>query len=174
MVSSDMEAMYRAGRVEIPAEAEHISTISWDLYDVIDTLNVQSAYAGDPEILVDMLTVGGDLYDVLGSAIKSLNNCAEAVIATADDFRRTDDDAARDYANMNGALKGQQPSPEYGPPEIKDPEKEGATTTIGGDDGKVPPRDEEVESTPDPTKTPEQDKQEHEANEDPDVPGGGR
>lgn len=165
-IKSNMEAMYRAGREEIPTEAEQISKISRDLYDVIDIVNVESAHAGDPKILVDMLTVGGDLYDVLRSAITSLNNCATAVIATADDFRRTDDDAARDYAAMDDSLKGSQPLPSSAPPEIKDPEAEGATTTVGGDDGHVPPEDVEVPSTGDPTQTPDQDKQGHQDAED--------
>ncbi|WP_154402584.1 hypothetical protein [Nocardioides speluncae] len=157
-----MERLYRAGREEIPQEAEHIQTISRDLFDVIDIVNVQSARAGDPAILVDMLTIGGDLYDVLRDAVTSLNNCAAAVIATADDFRRTDEDAASDYDKMSDSLKGSQPLPVSAPPEIKDPEAEGATTVVGGDDGHVPPEEVEVESTPDPTKTPDEDKQDHE------------
>lgn len=161
-INSNMEAMYRAGREEIPAEAEHIRKISRELYDVIDIVNVESAHAGDPKILVDMLTIGGDLYDVLRSAVTSLNNCATAVIATADDFRRTDDDAARDYAAMDDSLKGSQPPPVSAPPEMNDPEAEGATTTVGGDDGHMPPEEVEVPSTADPTKTPGQDKQDHE------------
>ena len=104
---TSMEAMYRAGRQEIPHEAEQIQKISRDLYDVIDIVNVESAHAGDPKILVDMLTIGGDLYDVLRAAVvTSLNNCATAVILTADDYRETDDQAASDYKNMDDSLKG--------------------------------------------------------------------
>jgi hypothetical protein len=166
MVSSNMERMYRAGREEIPAEAEHISKISWDLFDVIDIVNVEAAHAGDPKILVDMLTVGGDLYDVLRSAITSLNNCATAVIATADDFRQTDSDAADDYDKMDKSLKDSQPLPSYESPEMKDPEAEGATTTVGGDDGHVPPEEVEVPSTEGPEQKPEEDKQDHQDAED--------
>ena len=106
---TSMEAMYRAGRQEIPHEAEQIQKISRDLYDVIDIVNVESAHAGDPKILVDMLTIGGDLYDVLRAAVTSLNNCATAVILTADDYRETDDQAASDYKNMDDSLKGPRP-----------------------------------------------------------------
>lgn len=157
-VSSDLEAMYVAGKQDIPDEAAHIAKITGHLNGVMDTFNTQSANAGDPQIMVDMLTVGGDLYDVLRLAVKSLNNCATAVIATADDFRKTDENAARDYGAMADWLKTANPPPAAPPPEIKNPEAPGATTTIDSPSG---PHEVDVESTPDPTSTPEQDRERH-------------
>lgn len=158
-MGSDLEAMYRAGKQDIPEEAAHVSKISGDLYDVIDTFNVQSALAGDPKIMVDMLTVAGDLYDVLRAAVTSLNNCSAAVIATADDFRKTDQNAARDYANMGNWLKELTPTPATPPPEVKNPEAPGASTTIDSPSG---PHSVDIGSTGDPTRTPEQDRAAHE------------
>lgn len=154
-MSTDLEAMYRAGKVDIPEESAHIAKISGNLHGVIDTFNVQSANAGDPTIMVDMLTVAGDLYDVLRAAVTSLNNCSTAVIATANDFRDNDAEAARDFANMDKWLKEMTPTPSAPPPEIKDPEGEGASTTVDSPSG---PHEVDIESTPDPTSTPEQDR----------------
>ena len=92
------------------------------------SLDKQSASAGDPRFLRTLLQVTGDVYEVLGPAVRSLDNAAAAVIATADDFRIHDARAAADFRSLEGALKN-DPLPHHTQPgELTDPETPGATT----------------------------------------------
>ena len=154
-IQSPMHAMYRAGKQDIPAEAELLSSIGFRLHDALEQLDVQSALAGDPALMTSMLKVGGDVFDVMRSAVISLNNCAEAVIATADDFRATDEQAAADYDHLNAGLKNTGGTSYGAPPALPDLAEPGATQP--DDSGPRPglsdfePRDPvEVPSTPDP------------------------
>jgi hypothetical protein len=147
VIDTNIERMYNAGKHDIPNAADELSTISSRLHNHLVTFNKQAALAGDPAIMTSMLQVGGDLYDVLRGGVVSLNNCASALIKTADDFVRTDEDARDDYRKMDGKLRD---APEHAgaiePPELKDPEAPGATAP-------APPiygGNEEIPSTPDP------------------------
>ena len=147
VIDTNIERMYNAGKHDIPNAAVKLSTISGYLYDYLETFNRQSALAGDPSIMTSMLQVGGDLYDVLRGGVTSLNNCADALIKTADDFVRTDEDARDDYRDMDKKLKdAPNPDDTLVPPELKDPEAPGATTTGPRGEGETTP------STPDPEK----------------------
>jgi hypothetical protein len=147
VIDTNIERMYNAGKNDIPNAAYKLSGISGHLYDHLQTFNKQAALAGDPAIMTSMLQVGGDLYDVLRDGVTSLNNCADALIRTADDFVRTDEDARDDYRNMDKDLKDAPlPEDKVVPPELKDPEEPGATTTGPRGSG------EETPSTPDPEK----------------------
>jgi hypothetical protein len=147
VIDTNLEHMYNAAKHDIPNAADKLSTIASRLHDHLVTFNKQAALAGDPAIMTSMLQVGGDLYDVLRGGVVSLNNCSGALIKTADDFVRTDEDARNDYRTMDGKLKS-DPLP-YGastPPELKDPEAPGATAPAPPVHG----GNEEIPSTPDP------------------------
>ena len=147
VIDTNLERMYNAGKNDIPNAAVKLSTITGHLYEHLEAFNKQAALAGDPAIMTSMLQVGGDLYDVLRGGVVSLNNCADALIRTADEFVRTDEDARDDYRNMDKDLKDDPlPEDKHVPPELKDPEAPGATTTGPRGSG------ETTDSTPDPDK----------------------
>jgi hypothetical protein len=165
---TDIERMYRAGKTDIPNAADKLSGISTLLYNHLQTFNGQAALAGDPAIMRSMLQVGGDLYDVLRDGVTSLNNCAGAVIKTADDYVRTDEDARRDFRAMDPDIKGAPlPTDAAPPPVLTDPEAPGATVPAGRPDG-TPDDDRNggdvtIPSTPDPVDPDEDAKQREEA-----------
>jgi len=160
VINTNIERMYNAGKNDIPHAASRLSDISGRLYEHLQVFNTQSALAGDPPLMTSMLRVGGDLYDVLRGGVESLNNCADAVIRTADDFVQTDEDARDDYRTMDQKLKDAPlPEDETVPPVLVDPEAPGATTPGPGDGGDT------TESTPEP-ETPEEDSERREQQED--------
>ena len=129
VIDTNIERMYVAGKKDMPQAAETLSGISIRLYEHIQVFNKQSALAGDPAIMTSMLQVGGDLYDVLRGGVVSLNNCGHALIRTADDFVRTDEDARDEYRTMDASVKNLPlPTDAIVPLENKDPEAPGATT----------------------------------------------
>jgi hypothetical protein len=162
VIDTNIERMYYAGKHDIPNAADELSTIASRLYHHLVTFNKQSALAGDPAIMTSMLQVGGDLYDVLRGGVTSLNNCAGALIKTADDFVRTDEDARDDYRQMDGKLKNAPlPTEATTTPELTDPEAPGAVAP-------APPiygGNETIESTPDP-EAPSVDAERRESQED--------
>lgn len=142
---TDIERMYRAGKTDIPNAADRLSGISTTFYDALQTLDQQAALAGDPRFLRSMLRVGGDLYDVLRGGVESLNNCATAVVRTADDYVAADASARADFSAMDDALRDKQPpGPSDVPPEVANPEAPGSTTEHPGGTTVTTP------STPDP------------------------
>jgi len=155
-IVTNIERMYRAGKQEIPAEEAAVHRVAMSLHDAIDALNVQSARMGDPQIMRDMLTVGGDVYDVLQRAVTTLANCSSAVIKTADHFVQTDDKAAQDYAALDAELKYATPTRYSEPPALPEPEAPGATTTSTTEDkyGRPVETETHVESTPEPGQRP--------------------
>jgi hypothetical protein len=151
-IETHLGILYRAGKIDVPAEAAKLGPPASSMYDCVDALNVQSALMGDPPILRDLLAVGGEMYDVLGRAVTSLNNCASALVRTADYFASTDDQAARDYAALDGQLKNEVPATYYPPPQLPHPEAPGATTHVSNEDknGRPIETETQVDSTPEP------------------------
>ncbi len=160
VIDTNLERMYHAGKVDVPHAADRLDTIATRLYEHLQTFNQQAALAGDPAIMRSMLQVGGDVYDVLRGGVTSLNNCALALIQTADDFRRTDQDAKDDFQTMDEQLKNMgTPTGETPPPALLDPEAPGST--VPNDDG----GSTTTPSTPDPI-APSEDAEQRERNED--------
>lgn len=139
--------MYHAGKKDIPAEGRHAERISNHLYDILSSLDLQSAMAGDPALMTSMLRVGGDVYDVVRGAVKAIDHCASAVIKTADDFRTHDQQAARDYQALSDDLKHTRIPTHQQSPELADPEAPGSTYTPRG----LPHPASIQPSTPDPS-----------------------
>jgi hypothetical protein len=142
-VETDLERMYRAGKDYIPNAA--------DLLGIFDT---QSALAGDPSVLRNMLMVGGDTYDVLRGGVDNLYHCAEAVVRTADDFRATDQRAADDYAHMDRKVRDlPAPVEKPAPPSLGNPEDPGSAGTPSTPDPQDPDDEREDRDHPvdDPT-----------------------
>lgn len=128
----DIPRLYRAGKVDIPDEAEHLSGIGGDLVDVLSTFNTMVAQAGDPAALVNALRVGDQVYDEIRDTVGDLNDMAVATIATADHFVATDDGAAQQYNGMGNHLKDMATPQADQPRDNGDLGKPGATDNEGG------------------------------------------
>lgn len=150
---TDIERMYRAGRLDMPAAAERLRGVVDHLRGHIGSFDVQSALAGDPQIMRTMLQVAADVHGVLVKSVDTTYDAALAVIATADDFVATDEQARADYATMDDRVReAPAPVPPPSPQGTGDPEDPGAPGT---------------ETTPEPT-TPERDRHERDhRDEDP-------
>lgn len=123
-METPIELMYKAAKVSIPAEAAHVASIANKLQACLSVLDRQSSRAGDPALLVSMLHVGGDMHAVLGQAVKTMDNCSQALLLTAKDYVDTDDQAQEDYNNMGDALKTKS-TPSHPTNELPNPEKPG-------------------------------------------------
>ncbi len=138
-METDLERMYRAGKDYIPKSAERLRSTSTKFHELLQVFDTQSALAGDPTVLRNMLMVGGDTYDVLRGGVDNLYNCAEAVVKTADDFRETDAQARDDFARMDARVKElPTPTEKPAPPSIGDPEKPGSAETPSTPDPQDP------------------------------------
>lgn len=153
-LETPIEAMYRAGKITIPGVAEKVSGVAQSLHGTIPTFDVQAALAGDPAGLRATLSMCGELHEALRQMTVTLNNCAGAVVATADDFRRTDEGAARDFERMDPNLRSSSPTEAVEVPGIDDPSAPGATEVSYDDEhGSGKDHEEHIEPTPPPTTT---------------------
>src|SRR5688500_11852338 len=75
-VDLDIEFMYAAGKVFIPDTADDLYQITKRLHAHMTTFNEQSALAGDPAGMGNLLSVVEDSYRVLQPAVTTLNNMA--------------------------------------------------------------------------------------------------
>lgn len=141
MVETNLERMYRAGKIEIPEFADFVSRASSDFYAALQVFDQQAALAGDPAFLRSMLEIGGVTYTSFRNAVGTLNNCATAVLLSADHYVQTDDGAQADLAAMDAGLRDLAvPGAAPVPPEVTAPETPGATDADG----------QPVETTPEP------------------------
>ncbi|NHA01443.1 hypothetical protein G5V59_20825 [Nocardioides sp. W3-2-3] len=149
-MTADIGRMYWAATKALPDQADLISAVAKSLAMGLDTLNVQAALAGDSPALTGALSIGGDVHAVLRSAVISLNNAAQAVLATAADYARTDDEAREDLHRLGLRLPSvADPSPASAGPALPDLAAPGATTDI--DILGIHIEDVKVGTTPDPT-----------------------
>ena len=118
----DLVHLYKAGREEMPDEAERISSIAQDLYDALTALDSQTAAAGDPPALRNLLQVGGDIFDELRQTVDDLNNMAVAATLTADHLDRADGDAQQRFQTREELL-GSLPAPARVPADIGEDRK---------------------------------------------------
>lgn len=148
-MQTPIERMYHAAKVDIPAEAAHLMRIANHLQSCISIMDAQSARAGEPAVLTSMLHVGGDMHSVLSRAVTTMDNCSVALLITADDFVKTDDRAAADYAAMSTHLQN-APTPTHTPDELPaNPEDDGYDVDTGFPP--YPGEDNHVDPNPDPT-----------------------
>ncbi|WP_141012475.1 hypothetical protein [Nocardioides sambongensis] len=161
-MDTPIEAIYRAAKEEIPAEGDYLTRIAGSLQSAITTLDRQTAHAGEPALMTSMLRVGGDIYDVLHLAVRSLDNASLALIMTADDFVNTDDEARADYEKLSGDLKDAE-LPHHSTEELGDPEAPGYDVEHPMP---MPPGSTHVDPSVDPV-TPDQDSEARDAGEDP-------
>lgn len=125
-METPIELMYKAAKTDIPAEGSHVARIANHLQQCLSVMDVQSARAGEPQVLSSMLHVGGDMHAVLRRAVTSMDNCSVAVLVTAQDYVATDAQARADYDNMNSRLKN-APTPSHPTTPLPNPEAPGAT-----------------------------------------------
>lgn len=128
-MDTPIEIMYKAAKVEIPAEADHVTRIANKLQASLTILNQEASRAGDPAAMVSMLHVGGDMHVVLSGAATTMDNCALALKATADDYVATDDQARADYNAMSDSLKNGE-IPTHDPAPLDNPEAPGYEVNV--------------------------------------------
>ena len=154
-VDLNIEFMYQAAKELIPDKADRLAEITKRLGHYLPGLDTQAALAGDPAVLSNLLKVADGTFDALRVGVQSLNNAAEAVLATAKDFARSDDDARRDFKDMDATLDG-VPLVSVGggsapvPAENGDISQPGAAAPDGPRDGGHPTQGGSTPSTPDP------------------------
>lgn len=90
-ITADLTALYRAGKVTLPASAGIVTS-------TVETLGTaHAAYQGQlPETdnapsLADAVAMNAELYRLLHRAAETLADGAATLVAVADDLRRTDE-----------------------------------------------------------------------------------
>ncbi|CAN5380285.1 hypothetical protein BH09ACT12_BH09ACT12_31920 [soil metagenome] len=125
--------IYTAARRGIPDQAGDLALIAGRLASIVNTLDVQTAKAGDPQALRDALAIAGRVHDGIRRGIATLNHAAEALEVTGDDYVEQDTQAADDFKHWHSALKNVEVTHTRVPGDIGSPESPGAVvgTTIG-------------------------------------------
>lgn len=152
--ATPIERMYRAGKLAIPDVAGKVSGAVQSLQSAAQNVNVQTALAGDPKGMRNTLELCEELHAALRSLTASLNNCAEAVIAAADDFARTDERAARDLGRVDDELRDAATTQAVEVTELDDLSSPGATKTEAPDNSPTKTYETHIESTPAPEHVP--------------------
>lgn len=137
--------LYTAARQGMPDQAEDLALIGGRLETIVSTLDNQTAQAGDPPALRDMLVVAGLIHDGVRRGIATINHAAVALELTADDYVNTDAQARRDFDAWGGALKDMDVPETPVPGNIGSPEDPGfvvgANNDVGGIPRYIPPSD---------------------------------
>ncbi|MBM9458692.1 hypothetical protein JK386_02140 [Nocardioides sp. zg-536] len=129
--------IYTAARQGIPDQAEDLALIAGRLQSIVNTLDIQTAKAGDPPALRDALDVAARIHDGIRRGVMTLNHAAVALELTGDDYVQTDDQARSDFNGWNGALKDLDVTRTAVPGDIGSPEAPGAV--VGGNRGSESP-----------------------------------
>lgn len=154
-LETPIERMYRAGKEYIPDQAQRLAIMDGHLRSGMSAVNTFSAQLGDPAVMTQMLGVCDMVHAALRRGVISLNDCALAMIATADDFVASDTQALTDFSALSEDLVDGPPRQASEPPVGIPAEDEGATEEHRDERGVT--RTEETPSTPDPEATPEED-----------------
>jgi hypothetical protein len=128
-LAADLEALLVAGRVEFPQKAEQASEVAGLLATETQGLNLESARAGDPQVLRDALRICGDVHQGLRILVESLNYCSQGLIEMVDGYRQTDLEGAAAFEHVDTALtEGPLPPEAAVPADLGDPETPGTDT----------------------------------------------
>lgn len=122
--------IYTAARQGIPDQAEDLALIAGRLQSIVNSLDVQTAKAGDPPALRDALVVAAQVHDGIRRGVATLNHAAVALELTGDDYVANDEQARDEFNRWSGALKNLDVSRTTVPGDIGSPESPGAV--VGG------------------------------------------
>jgi hypothetical protein len=153
-LAADLEALLQAGRVEFPEKAGDASEVAGLLTTETEGLNLESARAGDPQVLRDSLRICGDVHQGLRILVESLNYCSQGLIEMVDGYRQTDLEGAAAFELIDEALtEGPPPAEAPVPPDLGDPETPGtdarsSTPQPEEPDDMLDEHDDELESPP--------------------------
>jgi hypothetical protein len=155
MTNAPLKKMYLAGKKLIPEYAETAAGANNWLSAGLKTFDEQCALAGDPKLGKTLLEIGETVYRELHKTVLSMNASALAVVATADDFVRTDEDARSDLDDVRREL---EPELQRDGISFDDPTRQasvapdigqGELTADGAAPPAAPPGEGRVPSTPD-------------------------
>lgn len=103
-IASDLELLYRAGRMDFPDRAADVAKVTSRLNELIDNLNGRAAQLGDPQVTQHMLATCADIHNALVRTTTTLNDCAIGLVHIADDFVARDGYARDVYNGLNQGL----------------------------------------------------------------------
>lgn len=152
--ATPIERMYRAGKIAIPGVAGKVSGTAQSLQLAAQKVNVQTALAGDPRGMRDLLEQCEDLHGFLRGLTESLNDCAEAVVGAGEEFARTDQQAARDLESLDDDLRDGDVPTAVEVAEIDDMSAPGATEVSAPDNSPTKTYETHIDSTPAPEHVP--------------------
>ncbi|GAB2981546.1 hypothetical protein [Nocardioides montaniterrae] len=104
VIDTPIAALYKAGKIYVPQAAATLSAAASAIGGPVATLDLGAAAAGDPAVMRDALAVLSQVSAAASAGTRSLNDAALALVATADDFVRTDTSVARQAHDLQRAL----------------------------------------------------------------------
>lgn len=107
-IKLDLEALYRAGKVDFPDKAEELSGYATVLGHQMDEAGTQAAKAADVTSLIfdDLAATSYLLHEALRRAVVTMNDCASGCIEVANMFAHTDEQAADAQSALARELPG--------------------------------------------------------------------
>jgi len=94
LIKAEVEALYRAGKELIPEKAQIVADTAGTLSDSLGAWQGQAFGAGNPHSLTVAMAMNEELYTLMRRAVQLLNDMSIALVAVADRFIHTDDQAA--------------------------------------------------------------------------------
>lgn len=153
LLSVNIGRLYWAATSAFPDHADMLSDVAKSLAGSLETLNVQSALAGDPAALSDSLYIGREVHELLRRLVIDLDHGATALLNTAKGYVSADtaagDEARKDLEAIDLTLPRSlsHHAPPVAPTSRYD--DDGATTTLDVFGIHIP--DIHIGKTPDPT-----------------------
>lgn len=89
-----MSAIYQASHDVLPEKAVTFASKATAVSDAIEPIAAQIKLAGNHPIVNDMVDIAEELFLHLREMVRTFNDSATALDSIADDFTRTDDQAA--------------------------------------------------------------------------------
>ncbi|WP_379139370.1 hypothetical protein [Nocardioides luteus] len=99
-IRADIEAMYRAGKIEFPAYAGRLSEVATTVAAQTPVWASEAAKAQSPPALTKAIELNDRITQLLTYAVQTWNDAAETVVAITDDFVATDEQAAVEAASL--------------------------------------------------------------------------
>lgn len=104
-VESDIDMMYRAGRVIFPDKAKWAAEQAKTVIGALNTLNDESAKMNDRAGLEAPMQILTDIHKALERLVNTFDDCAEGLVHIADGFVKREDYAREAFKGLQNDLK---------------------------------------------------------------------
>lgn len=108
-VESDLDAMYRTGRVIFPERARWAAAKAQTVTEALNTLNNESAKMADRACLEAPMQILEDIHKALTRVVNTFDDCAEGLVRIADGFVEREDYAAKAFKALQHDLQHNTP-----------------------------------------------------------------